>query len=129
VQLGRVVMLGTPNGGSEVADLLQGLAFYRRFYGPAGQQLTTHLDGVLRSLPALDYAVGIIAGNSSIDPISSILTVPRPNDGRVSVASSRLDGLSQRTSPPSHRYRPNHCIPEGRPLQVCLSGASSHGPV
>jgi pimeloyl-ACP methyl ester carboxylesterase len=93
-ELGRVVMLGTPNGGSEVADLLQGLAFYRRFYGPAGQQLTTHLDGVLRSLPDLDYAVGIIAGNSSIDPISSILIVPRPNDGRVSVESSRLDGMA-----------------------------------
>jgi hypothetical protein len=87
-------MLGTPNGGSEVADLLQGLALYRKFYGPAGQQLTTHLDGVLRSLPALDYAVGIIAGNSSIDPISSILIVPRPNDGRVSVESSRLDGMT-----------------------------------
>jgi pimeloyl-ACP methyl ester carboxylesterase len=93
-QLGRVIMLGTPNGGSEVADLLQGLAIYRRFYGPAGQQLTTHLDGVLRSLPALDYAVGIIAGNSSIDPISSILIVPRPNDGRVSVESSRLVGMA-----------------------------------
>jgi hypothetical protein len=87
-------MLGTPNGGSEVADLLQGLALYRKFYGPAGQQLTTHLDSVLRSLPALDYAVGIIAGNSSIDPISSILIVPRPNDGRVSVQSSRLDGMA-----------------------------------
>jgi pimeloyl-ACP methyl ester carboxylesterase len=94
VQLGRVVMLGTPNGGSEVVDLLQGLAIYRKFYGPAGQQLTTHLDGVLRSLPALDYAVGVIAGNSSIDPISSILIVPRPNDGRVSVESSRLDGMA-----------------------------------
>src|SRR6185369_12329883 len=32
--LGRVVMLGTPNGGSEVADLLQGLWVYRAFYGP-----------------------------------------------------------------------------------------------
>jgi pimeloyl-ACP methyl ester carboxylesterase len=93
-QLGCVVMLGTPNGGSEVADLLQGLALYRKFYGPAGQQLTTHLDGVLRSLPALDYAVGIIAGNGSIDPISSILIVPRPNDGRVSVESSRLAGMT-----------------------------------
>ena len=136
-QLGRVVMLGTPNGGSEVADLLQGLALYRKFYGPAGQQLTTHLDGVLRSLPALDYAVGIIAGNSSIDPISSILIVPRPNDGRVSVESSRLDGMADHvTVKASHngllrhraRHRPNHCLPEGRPLQVALNGASSHGP-
>jgi pimeloyl-ACP methyl ester carboxylesterase len=93
-QLGRVVMLGTPNGGSEVVDLLQGLALYRRFYGPAGQQMTTHLDAVLRSLPGLDYSVGVIAGNSSIDPISSILIVPRPNDGRISVQSSRLDGMA-----------------------------------
>jgi pimeloyl-ACP methyl ester carboxylesterase len=93
-QLGRVVMLGTPNGGSEVADLLQGLSLYRSFYGPAGLQLTTHLDDVLRSLPALDYAVGVVAGNSSIDPISSLLVLPRPNDGRVSVRSSRLDGMA-----------------------------------
>jgi pimeloyl-ACP methyl ester carboxylesterase len=93
-RLGRVVMLGTPNGGSEVADLLQGLSLYRKFYGPAGLQLTTHLDGVLRSLPALDYPVGIIAGNGSLDPISSILVLPRPNDGRVSVQSSRLDGMA-----------------------------------
>ena len=38
--------------------------------------------------------MSIIAGNSSIDPISSILIVPRPNDGRVSVESSRLDGMT-----------------------------------
>ena len=37
-RLGRVVMLGTPNGGSELADLLKGLAIYRAFYGPAGLQ-------------------------------------------------------------------------------------------
>ena len=37
----RVVMLGPPNGGSEVADLLKNVAPYRAFYGPAGQQLGT----------------------------------------------------------------------------------------
>src|SRR5262245_2884638 len=69
-KLGRVVMLGTPNGGSEVADLLHHLALYRTWYGPAGQQLTTRLDATLTSLPALDYPVGIIAGNRSIHPLS-----------------------------------------------------------
>ncbi len=39
--LGRVVMLGPPNGGSEVADLLVRTALYRRMFGPAGAQLTT----------------------------------------------------------------------------------------
>lgn len=36
-RLGRVVMLGTPNGGSELADVAQRLALYRAFCGPAGQ--------------------------------------------------------------------------------------------
>jgi len=93
-QLGRVVMLGTPNNGSEIADLLQRLSLYRSFYGPAGLQLTTRPDSQLTALPALDYAVGIVAGNRSIAPVSSLFILPRPNDGRVSVASSRLDGMA-----------------------------------
>src|SRR6202007_2366572 len=44
-RLGRVVMLGTPNGGSEVADLLQRSLLYRSFCGPAGLQLTTQRAG------------------------------------------------------------------------------------
>jgi pimeloyl-ACP methyl ester carboxylesterase len=93
-QLGRVVMLGTPNGGSEVADLLKDLAIYRRAFGPAGLQLTTEQDDTLTSLPPLDYPVGIIAGNRTISPISSLLILPGPNDGRVSVRSTRLEGMA-----------------------------------
>jgi pimeloyl-ACP methyl ester carboxylesterase len=96
--LGRVVMLGTPNGGSEVADLLKGLALYRAFYGPAGQQLTTVQDADLTSLPPPDYAVGIIAGVHSIDPIASRFILPRPNDGRVSVHSAQLANMTDHTT-------------------------------
>jgi pimeloyl-ACP methyl ester carboxylesterase len=93
-RLGRVVMLGTPNGGSEIADRLRDLALYRAYYGPAGQQLTTRLDSALTSLPALDYAVGVIAGDRSIRPIASLFRVPKPNDTMVSVASTGLDGMA-----------------------------------
>jgi pimeloyl-ACP methyl ester carboxylesterase len=93
-QLGRVVMLGTPNGGSEVADLLKRLSIYRAFYGPAGQQLTTDQGADLTSLPPPDYAVGVIAGIRSIDPIASRFILPRPNDGRVSVQSSKFAGMT-----------------------------------
>jgi pimeloyl-ACP methyl ester carboxylesterase len=93
-RLARVVMLGTPNGGSEVADLLKGLSVCRAFYGPAGQQLATEQDGTLTSLPPPDYAVGVVAGCRSIDPIASVFVLPRPNDGRVSVQSSRLDNMA-----------------------------------
>src|SRR4051812_45668174 len=62
--LGRVVMLGTPNGGSEIADGLKNFPPYRTFFGPAGQQLGTKRDAATDALlPAIDYPVGIIAGN------------------------------------------------------------------
>nr|WP_249158332.1 alpha/beta fold hydrolase [Bradyrhizobium jicamae] len=103
-RLGRVVMLGTPNGGSEIADRLKDLKAYRAFFGPAGQQLGTKRDAAMVALlPAIDYPIGIIAGNRSIYPISSI-GLPRPHDGRVSVTNTRLDGMADhiviRTSHP-----------------------------
>ncbi len=93
-RLGRVVMLGAPNGGSEVADLLKSFPLYRALYGPAGQQLTTKGHAVLTSLPPVDYPVGVVAGSRTIDPIASYFILPRPNDGRVSVQSSKLDCMT-----------------------------------
>jgi pimeloyl-ACP methyl ester carboxylesterase len=93
-RLGRVVMLGTPNGGSEVADLLRTFPLYRAFYGPAGQQLTTKGHVALTSLPPIDYPVGVVAGSRTLDPIAWYFILPRPNDGRVSVASSKLDRMT-----------------------------------
>src|SRR5436305_10204493 len=48
--LGRVVMLGTPNGGSEIADRLKELSLYRAWFGPAGQQLVTRRDTALAAM-------------------------------------------------------------------------------
>jgi pimeloyl-ACP methyl ester carboxylesterase len=93
-RLGRVVMLGTPNGGSEIADRLRDFALYRAYFGPAGQQLATRRDPATETLlPAVSYPVGVIAGNRSIDPISSAFLLPAPNDGRVSVENTKLDGM------------------------------------
>jgi len=93
-RLGRVVMLGTPNSGSEIADRLKNIGIYRAFFGPAGQQLGTKRDAAIEALfPPIDYPVGIIAGNRSIDPIASRL-LPRPHDGRVSIANTKLEGMA-----------------------------------
>jgi pimeloyl-ACP methyl ester carboxylesterase len=92
--LGRVVMLGTPNGGSEITDRLKNIVFYRALFGPAGQQLGTLRDAATTALlPPIDYPVGIIAGNHSIYPVASAF-LPRPHDGRVSVANTKLDGMT-----------------------------------
>jgi pimeloyl-ACP methyl ester carboxylesterase len=92
-RLGRVVMLGTPNGGSEIADRLKNVLPYRAWFGPAGQQLGTRRDAALDALlPPVDYALGIIAGNRSVYPISSVF-LPKPHDGRVSVENTKLEGM------------------------------------
>src|ERR1700738_4577489 len=92
-RLGRVVMLGTPNGGSEIADHLKDFLPYRAWFGPAGQQLGTIRDAALGViLPPIDYPVGIIAGNRSVYPISSVF-LPKPHDGRVSVENTKLEGM------------------------------------
>jgi pimeloyl-ACP methyl ester carboxylesterase len=92
--LGRVVMLGTPNGGSEIADRLKNMSLYRAWFGPAGRQLVTRRDAALAALfPPVDYPVGVIAGNRSIYPITAAL-LPKPHDGRVSVANTRLDRMA-----------------------------------
>ena len=91
-RLGRVVMLAPPNRGSEVVDAYRSLPPYRWLNGPAGDQLGTGEDGLPSRLGPLDADVAIVAGTASINPILS-LSLPNPDDGKVSVASTRLDGM------------------------------------
>ncbi|WP_018317026.1 triacylglycerol lipase [Bradyrhizobium sp. WSM2793] len=108
-RLGRVVMLGTPNSGSEVADLLRGSLPYRKFYGPAGLELTTTPATAPNALPAIDYPVGVIAGSRFIDPVAGLLVLPKPNDGRVSVQSAGLAGMADHiVVKTSHTGLPRH---------------------
>jgi len=107
-RLAGVVMLGTPNGGSEVADVLRGSRLYRAFYGPAGIELTTTRSD---ALAAVDYPVGVIAGNRFIDPIAGLFVLPKPNDGRVSVQSAMLAGMADHlVVRASHTGLPRHTV-------------------
>ncbi len=92
--LGRVVMLGPPNQGSEVADLLAGTVLYRKFFGPAGGKLTTFGKNALhQTLGNVDYSLGGIAGDRSVYLFASLI-IQGPNDGRVSVARTSVAGMS-----------------------------------
>lgn len=92
-ELGRVVMLGPPNQGSELVDKLGTLWFFKRINGPAGDELGTEVHSVTCRLGPANFCVGVIAGNRSINWINSCL-IPGPDDGKVSVARARLEGMT-----------------------------------
>lgn len=89
---GRAVMLGPPNHGSEVVDAMRDVPGYVWLNGPAGLQLGTDESSVPLSLGSVDFDVAVIAGTSSINLILST-HLPDPDDGKVSVASARLEGM------------------------------------
>ncbi|MFL0809673.1 MAG: alpha/beta hydrolase [Agarilytica sp.] len=97
--LNHVVMLGPPNQGSEVIDSLGTVPGFKLINGPAGLQLGTGEMSVPNKLGAADFSLGVIAGAKTINLIlSSIL--PKPNDGKVSVESTMLNGMDDHIAMP-----------------------------
>jgi pimeloyl-ACP methyl ester carboxylesterase len=93
-RLGRVVMLAPPNSGSELVDTLERLGIDQLILGPASRYLrTSRPDTAQARLGAIDFDLGIIAGDRPFDPILPRLLLPGANDGKVSVAATRVEGM------------------------------------
>ena len=92
-ELGRVVMMGPPNQGSAAVDELIDVPGFDWLNGPAGRQLGKGEDSVPLRLGPAGFELGVIAGNRTIDPITSAV-LENPDDGRVSVDDTRLEGMT-----------------------------------
>lgn len=91
-RIGRAVMLSPPNHGSEIVDRL---GDFGSVLGPTGEELGSHDDSTPNRLNALGpvaFELGVITGNRSMNPIGSWI-LDGPDDGTVSVASARVEGM------------------------------------
>jgi hypothetical protein len=91
-RIGRMVMLGAPNQGSELVEELGDWELVAMVLGPGGLQLGTDAESVPSRLGPVELEVGVIAGDRSINWINSLI-IDGPDDGKVSVATTRVEGM------------------------------------
>lgn len=137
-QMGRVVMLAPPNHGTEIVDNLSEMEIFpdlvpnlmpdilNFLHGPAITELGTGAGAISRSLPPVDYELGIIAGNRAISPLGPIL-LEGENDGTVSVESTRVDGMADHiVLPVTHTLLMMNPIVIAQVLEFLENGTFDH---
>jgi triacylglycerol lipase len=102
--LGRVVMIAPPNGGSEVIDAMIGTPGFELLHGPTGVQLGTDDASIPSQLGPVAFEVGIIAGTRTVNFMLSQY-LPNPDDGKVSMERTKVAGMADFVAlPHSHSF-------------------------
>lgn len=93
-RLSRLVLIGSPHNGAELADIMRGKAnfVFKPIFGPAGQQLVTDPEGFIAKLPIPDCEFAIVAGSHPPKGFNPL--IPGDDDGVVSLHSTQLPGAT-----------------------------------
>ena len=107
-RLTRLVMLGTPNKGAEMADKLRNVKLFKLILGPAGQQLVSGDASDIAKLPVPEFEFACIAGaRGTAEGYNPI--IPGDDDGTVAVSSVMLEGAADsEVFPVLHSFLPLH---------------------
>mgnify|MGYP001827069016 FL=1 len=126
--LGRVVMLGPPNQGSQAADYVHSLDFLRPFTPEAVEQLGTGDRSVPRQLGAADFELGVIAGTEDQFGTLPGTSSEEASDGTVAVSETMVPGMVDFIAlPVGHSFMMWSADVRDQVLYFLLNGRFDHG--
>ncbi len=108
-RINKVLMIATPNKGTEIVDFVERIpllrSIYAKFYGKSTRTLGMKTPLTERWHLPEGIVYGVIAGNRASDFFLGKHMVEKPNDGVVSVESTKLPVEHQHTVLPlSHSF-------------------------